>query len=314
MQQEFRFPSRKCGILNTAEQRSRYNSGLLAGVGAYLIWGVVPLYWQLLKPASAPEILSHRVVWSLGLLLAIVYFRNLMGEVKAAFFNKQKMLLLFFASIFITINWGVFIWAVNNGHVIETSLGYFINPLVSVALGVIVLKERLRTLQKVAVGLTFIAVTFLTLTLGHPPFIALSLAFSFGFYGLVKKMANVNAIPSLTIETLMLTPFFSAFLFYLNSTNELSFVNHGPTHSFWLATAGVVTVIPLLLFGTAVVRIPLVVIGLLQALGPILQFTIGYFAFNEPMITARWIGFLIVWLAVSVFSYDAVRTYRTNKI
>ena len=148
MKQEFLFPSRKCGILNTAEQRSRYNSGLLAGVGAYLIWGVVPLYWQLLKPASAPEILAHRVVWSLGLLLVIVYFRNLMNDVKAAFFNKQKMILLFFASILITINWGVFIWAVNNGHVIETSLGYFINPLVSVALGVIVLKERLRTLQK----------------------------------------------------------------------------------------------------------------------------------------------------------------------
>lgn len=300
--------------MNQAEQKARYNSGLLAGVGAYLIWGVVPLYWQLLKPASAPEILAHRVVWSLGLLLVIVYFKNLMVEVKAAFADKQKLLLLFFASILITINWGVFIWAVNNGHVIETSLGYFINPLVSVALGVIVLKEKLRSLQKVAVGFTFIAVTFLTITLGHPPYIALSLAFSFGFYGLVKKMANVDAIPSLTIETLMLTPFFSAFLFFLNSRNELSFVNHGSAHSFWLATAGIVTVVPLLLFGTAVVRIPLVVIGLLQALGPILQFTLGYLVFDEPMNLARWIGFLIVWLAVSVFSYDAIKTYRSNKI
>ena len=300
--------------MNQAEQKARYNSGLLAGVGAYLIWGVVPLYWQLLKPASAPEILAHRVVWSLGLLLVIVYFRNLMVEVKAALADKQKMLLLFFASILITINWGVFIWAVNNGHVIETSLGYFINPLVSVALGVIVLKEKLRTMQKVAVGFTFIAVTFLTITLGHPPYIALSLAFSFGFYGLVKKMANVDAIPSLTIETLMLTPFFSAFLLYLNSRNELSFVNHGTTHSFWLATAGIVTVVPLLLFGTAVVRIPLVVIGLLQALGPILQFILGYLVFDEPMSPARWIGFLIVWLAVSVFSYDAIKTYRSNRI
>jgi chloramphenicol-sensitive protein RarD len=300
--------------LNQAEQKARYNSGLLAGVGAYLIWGVVPLYWQLLKPASALEILAHRVVWSLGLLLVIVYFRNLMVEVKAALVDKQKMLLLFFASILITINWGVFIWAVNNGHVIETSLGYFINPLVSVALGVIVLKEKLRRLQKVAVGFTFIAVTFLTITLGHPPYIALSLAFSFGFYGLVKKMANVDAIPSLTIETLMLTPFFSVFLFYLNSKNELSFVNHGTTHSFWLATAGIVTVVPLLLFGTAVVRIPLVVLGLLQALGPILQFILGYLVFDEPMNLARWIGFLIVWLAVSVFSYDAIKTYRSNRI
>lgn len=299
--------------LNEAEQKSRYNSGLLAGVGAYLIWGVIPLYWQLLKPASAPEILAHRVVWSFGLLLVIVYFRNLMVEVKATFFDKQKMLLIFFASILITINWGVFIWAVNNGHIIETSLGYFINPLVSVALGVIVLKEKLRSLQKVAVGLTFFAVSFLTLTLGNPPYIALSLAFSFGFYGLVKKMANVNAIPSLTIETLLLTPFFSVFLFYLDSKNELSFVNQDATHSFWLATAGIVTVIPLLLFGTAVVRIPLVVIGLLQALGPILQFLIGYIAFNEPMSSARWTGFMIVWLAVSVFSYDAIKSYQNNK-
>ena len=299
--------------MNSTDQRSGYNSGLIAGVGAYVMWGLVPLYWPLLKPASAMEILSHRVVWSLVFLLIIVYFKNLFNDIKVALFDKRKMILLFFASIFITINWGVFIWAVNNGHVIETSLGYFINPLVSVALGVIVLKEKLRTLQKVAVGLTFVAVTFLTLTLGHPPYIALSLAFSFGFYGLVKKMANVKAIPSLTLESLMITPFFAVFLYYLSSQNELTFVELGPIHSLWLVTAGIVSVIPLMLFSTAVLRIPLVVLGLLQALGPIIQFLLGYFVFDEPMITARWVGFLIVWLAVSVFSYDAVRTYRSNK-
>jgi chloramphenicol-sensitive protein RarD len=299
--------------LNSTDQRSGYNSGLIAGVGAYVMWGLVPLYWPLLKPASAMEILSHRVVWSLVFLLIIVYFKKLFSEIKVALFDKRKMILLFFASIFITINWGVFIWAVNNGHVIETSLGYFINPLVSVALGVIVLKEKLRLLQKVAVGLTFVAVTFLTLTLGHPPYIALSLAFSFGFYGLVKKMANVKAIPSLTLESLMITPFFAVFLYYLSSQNELTFIELGPIHSLWLVTAGIVSVIPLMLFSTAVLRIPLVVLGLLQALGPIIQFLLGYFVFDEPMITARWVGFLIVWLAVSVFSYDAVRTYRSNK-
>jgi chloramphenicol-sensitive protein RarD len=299
--------------LNSTDQRSGYNSGLIAGIGAYVMWGLVPLYWPLLKPASAMEILSHRVVWSLVFLLIIVYFKKLFSDIKVALFDKRKMILLFFASIFITINWGVFIWAVNNGHVIETSLGYFINPLVSVALGVIVLKEKLRLLQKVAVGLTFVAVTFLTLTLGHPPYIALSLAFSFGFYGLVKKMANVKAIPSLTLESLMITPFFAVFLYYLSSQNELTFVELGPIHSLWLVTAGIVSVIPLMLFSTAVLRIPLVVLGLLQALGPIIQFLLGYFVFDEPMITARWVGFLIVWLAVSVFSYDAVRTYRSNK-
>jgi len=299
--------------LNSTDQRSGYNAGLIAGIGAYVMWGLVPLYWPLLKPASAMEILSHRVVWSLVFLLIIVYFKKLFSDIKVALFDRRKMILLFFASIFITINWGVFIWAVNNGHVIETSLGYFINPLVSVALGVIVLKEKLRTLQKVAVGLTFVAVTFLTLTLGHPPYIALSLAFSFGFYGLVKKMANVKAIPSLTLESLMITPFFAVFLYYLSSQNELTFVELGPIHSLWLVTAGIVSVIPLMLFSTAVLRIPLVVLGLLQALGPIIQFLLGYFVFDEPMITARWVGFLIVWLAVSVFSYDAVRTYRSNK-
>lgn len=299
--------------MNPTDQRSGYNSGLIAGVGAYVMWGLVPLYWPLLKPASAMEILSHRVVWSLVFLLIIVYFKKLFSDIKVALFDKRKMILLFFASIFITINWGVFIWAVNNGHVIETSLGYFINPLVSVALGVIVLKEKLRALQKVAVGLTFVAVTFLTLTLGHPPYIALSLAFSFGFYGLVKKMANVKAIPSLTLESLMITPFFAVFLYYLSSQNELTFIELGPIHSFWLVTAGIVSVIPLMLFSTAVLRIPLVVLGLLQALGPIIQFLLGYFVFDEPMITARWVGFLIVWLAVSVFSYDAVRTFRSNK-
>ena len=299
--------------MNSTDQRSGYNAGLIAGVGAYVMWGLVPLYWPLLKPASAMEILSHRVVWSLVFLLIIVYFKKLFSDIKVALFDRRKMILLFFASIFITINWGVFIWAVNNGHVIETSLGYFINPLVSVALGVIVLKEKLRTLQKVAVGLTFVAVTFLTLTLGHPPYIALSLAFSFGFYGLVKKMANVKAIPSLTLESLMITPFFAVFLYYLSSQNELTFIELGPIHSLWLVTAGIVSVIPLMLFSTAVLRIPLVVLGLLQALGPIIQFLLGYFVFDEPMITARWVGFLIVWLAVSVFSYDAVRTYRSNK-
>ena len=299
--------------MNSTDQRSGYNAGLIAGIGAYVMWGLVPLYWPLLKPASAMEILSHRVVWSLVFLLIIVYFKNLFNDIKVALFDRRKMILLFFASIFITINWGVFIWAVNNGHVIETSLGYFINPLVSVALGVIVLKEKLRLLQKLAVGLTFIAVTFLTLTLGHPPYIALSLAFSFGFYGLVKKMANVKAIPSLTLESLMITPFFAVFLYYLSSQNELTFVELGPIHSLWLVTAGIVSVIPLMLFSTAVLRIPLVVLGLLQALGPIIQFLLGYFVFDEPMITARWVGFLIVWLAVSVFSYDAVRTYRSNK-
>ncbi len=299
--------------MNSTDQRSGYNAGLIAGIGAYVMWGLVPLYWPLLKPASAMEILSHRVVWSLVFLLIIVYFKKLFSDIKVALFDRRKMILLFFASIFITINWGVFIWAVNNGHVIETSLGYFINPLVSVALGVIVLKEKLRTLQKVAVGLTFVAVTFLTLTLGHPPYIALSLAFSFGFYGLVKKMANVKAIPSLTLESLMITPFFAVFLYYLSSQNELTFIELGPIHSLWLVTAGIVSVIPLMLFSTAVLRIPLVVLGLLQALGPIIQFLLGYFVFDEPMITARWVGFLIVWLAVSVFSYDAVRTYRSNK-
>jgi len=287
---------------------------LLAGIGAYIIWGFVPLYWQLLKPASAPEILSHRVVWSLGLLLLIVYFRKLTREVKNALFDKRKLGLLALAAIFVTINWGMFIWAVNNGHVIETSLGYFINPLVSVALGVLILKEKLRGLQKIAVALTFVAVTFLTIALGKPPYIALTLAFSFGFYGLVKKLANVDAIPSLTIETLLLTPFFSAFMFYLNSKNDLSFANGDVAHALWLTTAGVVTVIPLLLFGFAVVRIPLVAIGLLQALGPILQFLLGYYAFKEPMTSARWFGFYLVWLAVIVFSYDAIKTSRKNRV
>ena len=300
--------------MSQVKTTSSYNSGLLAGIGAYVIWGFVPLYWQLLKPASAPEILSHRVVWSLGLLLIIVYFKKLKNEVVEALKNRKKLLLLASAAIFVTINWGMFIWAVNNGHVIETSLGYFINPLVSVALGVLILKEKLRLLQKVAVGLTFIAVTFLTIALGKPPYIALTLAFSFGFYGLVKKLADVDAIPSLTIETLLLTPFFSIFMFYLDSKNDLSFVNQGLTHAFWLSTAGIVTVIPLLLFGFAVVRIPLVVIGLLQALGPILQFLLGYYAFREPMTSARWFGFYLVWLAVTVFSYDAIKTSRKNKV
>ncbi len=296
--------------MKNSKDRSAYSTGIISAAGAYLMWGVIPLYWQFLKPASAPEILAHRVVWSLGLLLLIAFFTKKWTVVKASFTNKRTLLLLFLAAILVTINWGAFIWGVNNGHIIETSLGYFINPLVSVALGVIILKEKLNSLQIVAITLTFIAVTFLTLSLGKPPIVALTLAFSFGFYGLVKKLANVDAVSSLTVETLILTPFFLIFIYYLYANDQLSFTTNGYSHALWLTTAGIATVVPLLLFGTAVVRVPLVAIGLLQALGPILQFLIGYFIFHEEMSTARWFGFFLVWMAVSVFSFDAIKTYR----
>lgn len=223
---------------------------------------------------------------------------------------KKIAWLLFLGSIFISINWGVFIWAVGNDRVVDTALGYFMNPLVSVALGLLVFKEKLRLLQWLAVVIAFFAVIYLTFAAGSFPWISLSLAFSFAFYGLVKKIANVPSLPSLTIETTFAAPFFIGFLIWLYSRSELLFLQEGFTHALWLSSSGLATIIPLLFFGAAVVRLPLSVTGLLQYIAPILQFLVGLYIFNEVISSAKWIGFIGIWIALSFFSVDAWRYSR----
>ncbi|MEU8266570.1 EamA family transporter RarD [Sphaerisporangium sp. NPDC049002] len=285
--------------------------GVLYGIAAYAMWGLFPLYWPLLKPSGAVEILAHRMVWSLVAVIAVLavrrhwsWFRELAGQPK-------KLLLLALAAGVVSVNWGVYIYAVNAGHVVESSLGYFINPLVSVLFGVMVFRERLRPWQWVAVGLGALAVVVLAVDYGRPPWIALVLAVSFGTYGLIKKSANVGAAESLTVETLVLLLPASAYLVFLQAQGTSTFGDAGLGHAALLAGAGLVTAIPLMLFTAAAIRVPLTVIGLLQYIAPILQFLCGVLVAHEIMPPSRWTGFTIIWLALAVFSWEGLHNAHT---
>jgi chloramphenicol-sensitive protein RarD len=277
----------------------------LAGLAAYLLWGLFPLYWPLLKPAGAVEILAHRILWSMVLLVAILYFTH--GFRWARALDRQRMLLLGLAAALITVNWGMFIYGVNSDHVVETSLGYFINPLVTVALAVTVMGERLRVAQWAAVGIAIVAVLVLTVAYGRPPWIALTLAFSFGFYGLVKKQVNLEGAQSLAVETAFLTAPALALVVWFVVGGDGAFPREGIDHALLMIGGGVATAVPLMLFGAAAIRVPLTTIGLLQYLAPIMQFLIGVLVYGEHMPLARWLGFALVWLAVSVFTADTLR-------
>lgn len=284
--------------------------GFALGAAAYLMWGLFPLYWPLLEPAGAIEILAHRITWSAIMMsVALVALRR-RHQLLAIFRNRRVLLLLTAASVTIAINWGTYIWGVNNGRVVETSLGYFINPLVTVLMGVFILGERLRRWQWIAMGIATIAVLGLTIEYGHPPWVALVLAFSFGFYGLAKKQAGVEAIESLTFETLVLAPVAIGFLVWLAIRDSGHFLGHGVGHSLLLISTGLVTAIPLLCFGAAAIRVSMTTIGLLQYLAPILQFGIGVVIMHEDMTRMRWVGFVLVWLALVIFTVEALRHHR----
>lgn len=281
------------------------------GLAAYTIWGLFPLYWPLLQPASAWEILAHRMVWSFAFLLLInAVIRTGWRQIRTAIVTPRTRWLLLAAAILISVNWGVYIWSVNAGFVVEASLGYFINPLVSVALGVAVLGERLRRVQWVAVGIAVAAVLVLTMSYGRPPWIALVLAFSFALYGLSRKQAGVAAIPALTVETGFQTPFALVYFLVLGITAPNLTFGDAPSTSALLATAGIATTVPLLLFGAAAIRLPLVALGVLQYLTPVIQFTLGVTVFGEHMPLVRWLGFGLVWVALAIFTVDAVRSAR----
>lgn len=283
-------------------------SGLAAGVGAYLLWGLFPLYWPLLEPAAAVEILAHRIAWSLLLLVALLALTSGFAWVRRL--ERRQAGLLTLAAVLVTLNWGTYIYGVNSGQVVETSLGYFINPLVTVALGVTVLRERLSRAQKVAVLIAAVAVAVLAVDYGRPPWIALTLAFSFGLYGLIKKRAGVDGTQSLTYETAVLVLPAVGYLLWLGATGEGTFTTEGAGHVALLAAGGVFTAVPLVLFGVAAIRIPLTTLGLLQYLAPTLQFLIGVLVYSEPMPASRLAGFALVWLALAVFTIDALRGHR----
>jgi chloramphenicol-sensitive protein RarD len=289
---------------------SSSRQGFLYGVTAYVIWGGFPIYWPLLEPAGSLELLAHRVIWSvvtLGLLLVVSRRVRHFGEL---FRVPRVFWLLALAACVISVNWGTYIYGVTTGRVVETSLGYFINPLVTVLMGVFILGERLRSLQWLAIGVGALACLVLTVDYGRPPWIALVLAFSFGTYGLAKKQAGAEAVESLTLETLLVSPLALAYLGWLIAVGRSSFGSEGVGHALLLMSAGLVTAVPLLCFGAAAIRVPLVTLGLLQYLAPVLQFLLGVLWFHEDMAPIRWAGFVLVWTALTIFTVESLRHRR----
>lgn len=282
--------------------------GTIYGIGAYLIWGLFPLYWPLLEPGGALEILAHRVVWSLVVVAGLLLVSG--SAWRRLPRTKRQLQLLAAAAVLIGINWGLYIWGVNHHHVVETSLGYFVNPLVTVALSVVVLGERLRRLQWYAVAVAAVGVIVLGVDAHRPPWIALALAFSFGGYGLIKKVVGVEPAAGLAIETAVLAPVALTYLVIIGITGGATFASHGVGHPLLLASAGPVTAIPLLLFAAAAPRVPLSRLGLLQYLTPTIQFLIGIFVRHEPLGTGRLIGFVLVWCALVIFTVDSTSSRR----
>ncbi|MFD3332881.1 EamA family transporter RarD [Streptomyces sp. NPDC058700] len=277
------------------------------------MWGLVPLFWPLLKPAGAMEILAHRMVWSLAFVgLALLALRR-WGWMRELVRSPRKLGLITLAAAVITVNWGLYIWSVNTGHVVEASLGYFINPLVTIALGVLVLQERLRPAQWTAVGIGFAAVLVLAIGYGQPPWISLTLAFSFALYGLVKKKVNIGGLESLAAETAVQFLPALAYLVWLGSRDTLAFGGHGAGHTTLLAATGIVTAVPLVCFGAAAIRVPLSTLGLLQYLAPTFQFLLGILYFHEEMPPERWAGFSLVWLALTLLTWDALRSAHRSR-
>ncbi|MFE2017209.1 EamA family transporter RarD [Streptomyces sp. NPDC059499] len=293
--------------------KNEQRAGLLYGIGAYGMWGLVPLFWPLLQPSGAMEILAHRMVWSLGVVgIALLALRRWawIGELLR---QPAKLGLIAIAATVISVNWGIYIWSVNNGHVVEASLGYFINPLVTIAMGVLLLGERLRPVQWTAVATGLAAVLVLAIGYGQPPWVSLALAFSFATYGLVKKKVNMGGLESLAAETAVLFVPALGFLLWLAARGDTTFLVGGAGHGALLAATGLVTAVPLVCFGAAAIRVPLSVLGLLQYLAPVFQFGLGILYFHEAMPPERWAGFALVWVALMLLTWDALRTARRTR-
>jgi chloramphenicol-sensitive protein RarD len=291
----------------SVEPYPEYRRGVVFGVTAYGLWGLFPLYWSLLASAGALETLAHRMIWSLAVIVVIVVWTRRGASLLAVLRSRRQFGLLACAAVLISLNWGGYIWGVTHGHVVETALGYFTGPLVSVLLGVLLLGERLRPAQWTAVGLGVVAIVVLVVGYGQVPWLALLLAFSFSTYGLVKKVAGVGAVESMAVETgVTLVPAL-VYLVFLGVRGGGTFVSLGVGHTLLLVGGGVVTTVPLLAFAAAAVRIPLSTIGLLQYMTPCLQFVFGVVVFHEQMTLERWLGFGIVWLALVVLAVDGAR-------
>jgi chloramphenicol-sensitive protein RarD len=283
--------------------------GILFGIGAYVLWGILPIYWKLLHIVPALQLLGHRIGWSFLMLMAVISVTRQWADFRSSI-TKRTFLIYSAAAILIGINWLTYVWAVNAGFIIETSLGYFINPLLSVLMGVIILREKLRPAQWIPIGLAAAGVIYLTVAYRQLPLIALTLAFSFGFYGLVKKIAPLSSLYGLTLETGLLFLPALIYLIVMEFNGTGAFLHTSLTTDLLLFGAGVVTTIPLLMFASAARQIPLTMVGVLQYIAPTLQFLIGVFIYKEPFDRTHLIGFGIVWIALIIFWVENYLAHR----
>lgn len=295
--------------------RSEHSTGLIYAVLTYGLWGILPLYFLLLRPTGAFEVVAWRVLFSLIFCALLITVTRRWHAIIAVLRNPRIVWTMGLAGLLIYVNWQTYVLAALGGHVVEASLGYFINPIVTVFLGVLVLHERLRTIQWVAVGIAILAVVVLTVGYGSLPWIALILAASFGLYGLMKKRVgnDVDAVTGLTLETAWLTPIAIIQLIVVGGISGLTFTSVSPWHTVLLVSTGVVTAVPLLLFASAARRLPLTVIGLVQFVAPVLQFLVGVFILHEDMPPERWAGFALVWVALIILAADMIASGRAPR-
>jgi chloramphenicol-sensitive protein RarD len=289
------------------------NRGIFYAIGAYFLWGLSPLYWKLIQSVPALEIVTHRTLWAFVFVLFVVWVKKEWPAFAPIRNNKRLLLTFLWSSVLLAINWLVYIWAVNTGFIVDASLGYFINPLVNVVLGVLFLRERLRLWQWVPVGIATLGVLYLTVSYGALPWIGLILAFSFGFYGLLKKTAPLSSNSGFTLEMGFLFIPALAYLFFLESMGTSAFL-HGPAlETFLLALTGVATGLPLLLFGAAARLVPLSTLGFIQYIAPTLQFLIGVWVYGEDFSLDRMIGFGLIWIALAIFTADSFKSRRARR-
>jgi chloramphenicol-sensitive protein RarD len=286
------------------------NKGLWYAIGAYLTWGLFPIYWKWLAQVPAIQLIGHRIDWSFVMLLALILVTRQWKKFRMAALTGRVLRIYFISALLIGANWLIYVWSVNAGYIVEASLGYFINPLFSVLLGVVFLRERLRPLQWLPVGLAAAGVLYLTFIYGSLPWIALSLAFTFGLYGLVKKTAPLGSLYGLTLETGLLFLPALAYLLYVNATGSGAFLHSSPTANLLMVGAGLVTIVPLLMFSSATRQIPLSLVGILQYITPSMQFLLGVLVYREAFSSHQLLGFGIVWLGLIIFWAEGFFAHR----
>ena len=299
--------------MNISKEESKL--GMIYAVCAFIFWGLIPIYFKQVSSVSSLEVLLHRIIWSVVVLMILLIISKQISVVKDIFKSLKQLKFLILSSFLVSSNWLIFIWAVSNNHIVEASLGYFINPLVNVVLGYLFFSERMNKNQYIAIFIATLAVIYQIISLGEIPLISLSLAFSFGLYGLVRKKIAIASIPGLFVETIVLLPIALIYFYYLADTNSSAFFADDGYITFMLALGGIITVVPLLLFNGAATRMKLTTLGFFQYIGPSLAFMVAIFIYNEPMNIDKLITFILIWISLVIFSWDGIRSKKlANKI